>query len=312
MHWLFQEGTMTRHRRFAFILFSIFLALTLISCNLALPDAFSNAIKNLTPTPTPPTRTPALSPPPATPLILSGCALAYECLEVENLTGYLRNELVPGVESYIEFPYYVPLRVNLDWHASNNDTLKANLSQMDFFFKIDGVRYDQPYMFKYGYYYDEDGKQTNFPGYAMGVVVSSWDEGEPHLIEYGYTIENVIYDGWKEYQPQTVNYVIRAMPVAQAKYTPFPTPTSKVGAYVPSPTPACPINKTIFILNSTGGTVNLFLTGPANFHFYLNPGENTLNVCDGYYSYTGYGCGGDDLNGQLHNDDRVEFFCTGN
>ncbi len=91
-------------------------------------------------------------------------------------------------------------------------------------------------MFKYGYYYDEHGDQTNFPGYAMGVVLSGWNEGEPHLIEYGYTIDSVINDGWSDVQPQTVTYIIRAVPVSQAMFTPWPTPTRKVAPIVHTPT----------------------------------------------------------------------------
>jgi len=55
--------------------------------------------------------------------------------------------------------------------------------------------------------------------------------------------------------------------------------------------------KPINILNNTGGTVTLILTGPSSYRFSLKPGKSTLMVLKGTYQFTAYGCGGASISG---------------
>lgn len=301
------------HRRFAFIFFSLLLALTMLACTFSPLTVVKNLLASPTATSTnTPIPTPTFTPTPASPLALSGCPFYEECPGVTNLHELVAGDLEYGSETYVEFPYSVPLRINLGWYALDDQTLAANLEHLRFFFRVDGNDYTNDSMFRYGYYYDEQGNPTDYPGYFMGVVLSGWEIGQPHLIEYGYTIDAPINDGWYDSQPGTVTYVIRAVPTLAPTFTPEPTATNTPQPVVYTPTPSCSVNASIYVKNSTGETVNIYLTGPASFHFYLQPGDNYLNVCQGGYSYTGYGCGGSYLNGELHSGDETEFYCVSN
>jgi hypothetical protein len=235
-----------------------------------------------------------------------------ECPGVSILGDFIEGNLQYGSETVIEFPYSVPLRISLGWYAMDDDLLTANMEHVTFFFKVDGNNYIDDSMIEYGYFYEEDDDTTSYPGYSMGVVLSGWEIGQAHLIEYGYTIDAPINDGWGDYDPQTVEYIIRAVPTLAPTFTPEPTATNTPEPVVYTPTPSCAVNATIHFKNSTGETVNIFLTGPASFHFYLAPGDNYVNVCEGGYSYTGYGCGGSYLNGEIHSGNESEFYCTSN
>lgn len=46
------------------------------------------------------------------------------------------------------------------------------------------------------------------------------------------------------------------------------------------------------IVNNTGGTLYLTLSGPAEYDFTIAPGNHTIWVVPGTYNYTGTGCGG--------------------
>lgn len=93
---------------------------------------------------------------------------------------------------------------------------------------------------------------------------------------------------------------------------PIITPPAVPTASVPTeqPTPSCD-RTTIRIINDTGGRVTLYLTGPAKFTFYISTGSQSISVCPGQYSYTGYGCGGSSLNGTIStNEGDVTFYCS--
>ena len=74
-------------------------------------------------------------------------------------------------------------------------------------------------------------------------------------------------------------------------------------------TPSCSLNGILSIQNDTGGSVTLYLTGPASFTFYLNTGPSTLYVCPGTYSYTAHGGGGAKDRGSMSSGERHTFFC---
>lgn len=54
----------------------------------------------------------------------------------------------------------------------------------------------------------------------------------------------------------------------------------------------------ILIVNNTGGTLYIDLDGPAKYSFKLPPGNQTINVIPGEYSYTVVGCGGVKMSGK--------------
>lgn len=60
----------------------------------------------------------------------------------------------------------------------------------------------------------------------------------------------------------------------------------------PTPTPDTRPTVSILVINDTGGTLYLTLSGPAEYSFTLAPGNHYIQVVTGEYSYTGRGCGG--------------------
>ncbi len=95
-------------------------------------------------------------------------------------------------------------------------------------------------------------------------------------------------------------------------FTPQPTEEPVAPVYTappPEPTAGCAVNDKITIINSTNDWITLNLSGPGTFHFRLPAGKTVIEVCAGHYSYTGYGCGGDALNGEMKSGTKVEFFC---
>jgi|GEM_PF-1861731 len=101
--------------------------------------------------------------------------------------------------------------------------------------------------------------------------------------------------------------LIFSMTCEEIPITSFPPPPP---TQVPATaTPACSLNGVLSIQNDTGGTVTLYLTGPASFTFYLNTGPSSLYVCPGTYSYTAYGCGGATDRGTMSSGESHTFFC---
>lgn len=75
-----------------------------------------------------------------------------------------------------------------------------------------------------------------------------------------------------------------------------PTPKPRLATSTPAPTSKAtdkPTGKTVKvrIINDTGGTLTLNLNGPANYKFTFGPGTQTINVIQGTYNYTVWGCG---------------------
>ena len=307
---------MNKAPRKSFLLLGVILILFMLSCNLipqGIQAIFSSPTPTSTNTPTPtPTRTstPTFTPTPVPPILFYGCPFPSDCPEAERLASYTDAALQSNEPIYVEFPYNVPVRVNLGWYTLDQAHLDENMRHIEFFFKIDGVRYDDPSMFKYGIYYDEEGNPTDYPGYFFGVVLLDWNIGIQHTIEYGFVIDSSINDGWGDYDPQTVTFTIVAMPVRQPTATPTATFKPRPTAVPATPTSSCPVDSTIVIDNTTGGQVTLYLSGPASYVFYIPSGTMTLNVCSGGYSYTAYGCGGASDTGSIHSGEEHEFYCV--
>jgi hypothetical protein len=89
-----------------------------------------------------------------------------------------------------------------------------------------------------------------------------------------------------------------------------PTPTLKP-AIPPTATPCAGETVPIVIKNDTGGQVTLYLNGPCSYTFSISPGNTTINILPGNYSYTAYGCGGATLSGSktLKAGDEWTWFC---
>ncbi len=90
-------------------------------------------------------------------------------------------------------------------------------------------------------------------------------------------------------------------------FTPAALP--KPAVVQPTAAPACNVTTAIYINNTTGGTLTLYLTGPAKYTFYVGTGSQTINVCDGSYSYTAYGCGGASRTGSMSSGETHDFWC---
>ena len=159
-----------------------------------------------------------------------------------------------------------------------------------------------------------------------GVVLSGWQIGQPHRVRIGFTTTKQITDGVNVVSRRhVVEYIYVINPVFSPTDTPTPEPTATLtprptNTYKPkptsipvTPTPACSASGSISIINDTGGQVTLYLTGPAKYTFYIPNGSQTLSVCPGTYSYTGYGCGGASKNGTVATDtEEITFYCVSN
>jgi hypothetical protein len=90
-----------------------------------------------------------------------------------------------------------------------------------------------------------------------------------------------------------------------AAYYPDP-PATQIPA---TAAPSCSLDGVLSIQNDTGGTVTLYLSGPASFTFYLGTGATDVNICTGDYSYTAYGCGGATDSGAMSTGESHTFSC---
>ena len=128
-----------------------------------------------------------------------------------------------------------------------------------------------------------------------------------------YYVENPQAAGkgcWVKGSLVTVFGTVTIIPI----FTPPAVPTVNYPTAPPAaPTAACDLSGTISIINNTGGLVTLYLTGPAKFTFKISTGSQSISVCPGTYSYTGYGCGGASKNGTVSTDtEEITFFCVTN
>ncbi len=263
----------------------------------------ASATATITPTPTitlTPTRTPL------PPLALIPCAYLENCpttLPVDTLLGY-----VP--DSYDTQTVYVPenqsLNFSVDWTVIDQATLDQTLPHVTWVFTIDGMDYyRKDWLTLRPTFYEND--PLPYPAAWYSVNVSGWQVGESHIISVGLILEKEMSDGWVDLpQGHTYVKVYHVIPVqpptSTFTVTPTrrPTNTSTAKPVVPlftktpskTPAPACVASFTVQIENTTGGTVTLYMNGPATYKFSLAAGNSSINVCPGSYSTTAYGCGG--------------------
>jgi len=89
------------------------------------------------------------------------------------------------------------------------------------------------------------------------------------------------------------------------------TLTPTLAPYINPTLPTCgETNSPIRFNNQTGNPIELHLSGKiGNFIVYLTTGENFINICSGQYTYTVYGCGGNNISGTISTGQGVTFVC---
>lgn len=93
-------------------------------------------------------------------------------------------------------------------------------------------------------------------------------------------------EGWVSSELVDYELPCSQIPAASIPPTPIPLPTATA-------TKSAPQGKTVSIkvINDTGGTLSLSLSGPASYSFNFPPGNHTMQVLPGTYTYTAWGCG---------------------
>jgi len=153
------------------------------------------------------------------------------------------------------------------------------------------------------------------PGTEYGIRTSVSDGDELVIIGQAYNCEWLKIEtskgvvGWVSADLVSFDMPCDQIPPATIPPTPIPPPATNT----PKPQDE-PSGKTVKILieNDTGGTLTLNLSGPKSYNFTFGPGNHTINVVAGTYSYTAWGCGGASTSGtkKLNAGDEWRFYCT--
>jgi len=113
-------------------------------------------------------------------------------------------------------------------------------------------------------------------------------------------------EGWVSSELVRYELACSDIPAVAVPPTPIPLPTL-------TPTSQAPAGKTVSvrIKNDTGGNISISLSGPASYSFSFTPGNHTIQVLPGTYSYTAWGCGSS-LSGtkKLSKGDEWRFYCN--
>ncbi len=298
------------------------LVLLLVAGCSSLPQGIQNLINTKTPTSTiTPTVTNTATATPLPPVSIAPCAKVGDCTSIISLYDYLVGSLDFESTNVIEIPYNQPVWIHEKWSSMNQDLLAENSPHIKWFFIIDGQDFFQQNWLEPGSFINYADPETWYPGYQWGVVMDGWQIGQSHLIEVGYVIDEEMSDGWYDYEAG-YTYEVKLMivpvalptatPTATATLTPTATATRIPYTSTPKPTalPACDLNSTIEIDNTTGGALTLKLSGPAPFKFNLGTGVTVLSVCSGSYSYEAWGCGGAYDSGTIGSNEAHEFYCN--
>jgi hypothetical protein len=298
--------------------FSI-IVLTILSCSSPMqlfatptPTLTSTATPTNTPTATPTaTSTPTATPVPPPPFVLENCVFEEDCPEAVMVTSYLPDGIPTNVLTQVSFPYEDKVRLNIGWCAKDETALQDNLQHITYIFEIDGISYLDLASIHRGTVTDETDSTLDHPCTFIGATGSNWTIGENHQVTIGYSFDTTIFDGWETYSPFTNSFVMDLqpsfMPTPAPTNTPYPMPTEPYH----TPAPSCDQSSSIDISNTTDGQVTLYLSGPAEYVFYLGTGSTSLSVCEGNYSYTAYGCGGASDSGSMASGESHEFYCSG-
>jgi hypothetical protein len=311
---------MKTHAKLAYLPGVVVLAFAILACTVKLPFLQPTPTATFTKTATSTststaTFTPSPSPTPLPPVTIRGCLSEEECPQANLIASYFPEDIerYANMTYPVALPYADQVRFAFGWCALDQAALDQNLQNIEFVFEIDGTSYLNDVGSGYLDSYDEENPYIVHPCYYIGAALSGWQIGEQHEVTIGMRILAEINDGWDTYYRSNSFYIYKvqpadlptATPTATVTNTPRPLPT--IPYY--TPTPACQASSAITITNSTGGTVTLYLNGPANYVFYLGTGDTTLSVCPGTYSYTAYGCGGASDSGSMTSGDGHEFYC---
>ncbi len=315
-------------RKWKLFTLSFVIIFTLLGCSL-IPQGVQNLFATKTPTATAtPTSTPTPTATPLPPLTLYPCAFNEECPEATHISSFINGSVDYGSTYDLQIPYDQPLLITASWIAMDQNFLRENLTHMKWFFLIDGRDYTNEYWPADGYITFDDDPYNDYPGKWLGVETSGWKIGEPHTIHIGFTADDYLNDGWSTSDPGTYVIVFNLTPAKLPTATPTqtitptatptltftPRPTAVPYTKTPKPTlaptsPPCEINAHVDIENTTGGYVTLDLSGPMKYHFEIAPGNTTLNVCTGSYTYKAWGCGGAYDTGTIDSNTAHEFYC---
>lgn len=298
------------------ILFGIIpVALSILSCSttqlFASPTPTLTATSTITPTST---STPTSTPVPPPPFSIDACVFEEDCPQANLVTTYLDSDLQNDVQNRIVFPFEDKLRVNRGWCAKDETFLAENMEHISYIFNIDGISYLDYATIKTGMWWGDDPANA-IPCTFIGAMLSDFQIDQKHLLIIGFSFDAEVNDGWESFAPAPYAVQLELVPayLPTPTYTMIPTATNTPRPLPTIPyytaTPACAINSSIAISNTTGGLVTLYLSGPASFTFYINAGDSSLPVCSGTYSYTAYGCGGAKDTGTMSAGESHEFFC---
>ncbi len=292
------------------------------ACNFrpqVIKELFSTSTPTFTVTPPPtatPTPTATATPTPLPAVNLTPCAFARYCPGVANITDFIGGDANSGQVYHVEIPYNVPVGFHTGWTAKDEATLAENLKHLRFILEIDGNDYYDERFTAQDLAYFPDDPYTGYPSVFTGITTDGWKVGEPHTVEIGFEFDADVFDGWDTYPGGTrytyfydVNPVLELLATATPNIQPTAVSTPRPTRVPPTAAPACDRSGTISIKNDTGASVTIYMKGPANFTFFVAAGNQTLSICPGTYSYTGYGCGGVSRTGEVNDGEEIEFAC---
>lgn len=296
------------------ILFGIVpIALSMLACSttqlFASPTPTLTATSTITPTST---STPTSTPVPPPPFTISSCVFEEDCPQARLFTTYMDSDLQWDVQNRVVFPFDDTVRLNQAWCAKDETFLESNLEHIKYIFEIDGISYLDYATIKPGVWWGDGDPADAIPCTFIGAMLSDFVVDQNHLIIIGFSFDTEVNDGWESIAPSGKAVQLEMVPVfiPTATATAIPTATNTPRPLpVYTATPTCVVDSSIDISNTTGGLVTLYLKGPGSFTFYINPGDSSLPVCSGTYSYTAYGCGGASDTGTMSGGESHEFFC---
>ena len=300
------------------ILFGIVpIALSILSCSsiqlFASPTPTATNTSTQTQTPTS-TSTPTATPIPPPPFTIEPCVFEEDCPQANLITNYLDSKLEYNTRTRIAFPFDDKIRLNKAWCTKDETFLEDNLEHITYIFEIDGISYLDYATITPGIWWEDDSAEA-IPCTFIGALLSDFQIDQNHLVRIGFSFDSEVNDGWESFAPFTSVFLMDLapsfIPTPTNTETPTPTNTPRPLPTIPyyTATPACDIDSSIDISNTTGGQVTLYLKGPGAFTFYINPGDSSLPVCSGTYSYTAYGCGGASDTGTMSGGESHEFYC---
>lgn len=268
------------------------------------------------------TFTPIVTATPQPPVVaLSLCVLPADCPDAHQIADYAPGELKFNQTTSVTIPVDDRILVNASWCASDQSTLEAGMASITYIFEINGVSYLKNAGIEQTYY-KQDEASLPIPCVFIGIMLSDFKVGSNLQVRIGYQFSQPVSNGWSLQEPFSNVYILdlqpAVIPIVTATFTPSPTSTvTLTPTFTPSPwptayytpTPVCQATGIISISNTTGGLVNLSLSGPAYYFFNLAAGDTTLSVCPGTYSFTAYGCGGATDTGTMSTGESHEFYC---